>query len=89
MSIDWDNQPIGEVTDAELARRLGVTREAVYDARTRRAISAVPRSSVDWDQVRFGEEPDGRLARALGVSRQAVRQQRLKRGIPPYTRDTT
>ncbi len=38
--IDWDSQPLGKVTDAELARRLGVHETVVAGARTRRYIQS-------------------------------------------------
>jgi len=39
MSVDWDYQPLGEVTDISLAAKVGVSREAVRQARGRRGIS--------------------------------------------------
>lgn len=37
-SIDWSSQPLGEVSDTDLARRLGVTPRAVRSARSLRGI---------------------------------------------------
>ncbi len=36
--INWDAQPLGEVTDKQLAKKLGVTQPAVWYARTCRGI---------------------------------------------------
>lgn len=41
--IAWDDQPLGEIPDAELARRIGVSRQAVAAARAARGIPAAPR----------------------------------------------
>ncbi len=37
--IDWDAQPLGEMTDAELGRRVGVTRERVRQIRDRKGVA--------------------------------------------------
>lgn len=37
--IDWDSQPLGQESDARIARRLGVSTQAAWTARTRRGIA--------------------------------------------------
>lgn len=82
MTIDWDDQPLGEIPDAELARRLDVSQPTVFEARERRGIApAAPPghdSGIDWDQVDW-EKNNSELGRELGVSRQAVAYQRKRR----------
>lgn len=89
--IDWDAQPLGIETDGEIARRLGVSAEAVGAQRKKRGIRRVHRpdlttigkpSGIDWDAQPLGVETDGEIARRLGVSQVAVNMQRRKRGIP-------
>lgn len=41
--INWDEQPLGEVLDCELARRLGVHQTTVLYHRKRRGIPAAQR----------------------------------------------
>ena len=92
MPIDWDSQPLGEISDAEIARRLGVSQPSVYEQRTKRGIPpAVPQGSVsniDWSSVALGERTDAEIAAEVGVTRQAVAYQRRKRGIAPRGRLT-
>lgn len=88
--IDWDTQPLGEGCDLDLAKQLGVTKEAVRAARRHRGISSARRrsgrpASADWDAQPLGQVSDVELAKKLGVSTSTVRLQRDKRGIPPYT----
>lgn len=44
VGIDWAKQPLGEVSDTELARKLHVTVESVRAARKCRGIERVPAS---------------------------------------------
>jgi ribosomal protein L35AE/L33A len=44
--IDWDSQPLGEVSDASIARAVGCSAVAVYYARRRRGIAAPARGAV-------------------------------------------
>ena len=41
--IDWDKEPLGEVSDYKIARRLGVSRGTVIRARQERGIKAAGR----------------------------------------------
>lgn len=89
--IDWDTQPLGQVTDSELGARLGVSGAAVGAQRKKRGIPRYWRpevetmglaSGVDWDSQPLGIESDSEIARRLGVSQSAVTLQRAQRGIP-------
>ena len=81
--IDWDAQPLGKLSDPELAKKLGVTPSAVCRARQRRGISA-KFVSIDWDAQPLGKLSDPELAKKLGVTPPAVRKARLRRGIPSF-----
>jgi len=78
--IDWDKQPLGEVADAELARELGVSLQAVRDARERRGIKKVD-VWIDWDKQPLGEVEDEVLATRLGVTVSSVGRARRRRDI--------
>lgn len=54
--IDWDQQPLGQVPDQQLADQLGVGRSAVEAQRRKRDIPPAPKSSrlVDLTGQRFG-----------------------------------
>lgn len=80
--IDWDAQPLGKLTDLEIAKRLGVSQVAVFRQRTKRGIPPA-RTSIKWDYVGLGTQTDIVIARRLGVGNNAVAVQRNKRGIPP------
>lgn len=88
--IDWDKQPLGRVSDSELARRLGVTPGAVRQARARRGIAAAlpvgQPSRYDWSAVALGERPDAAIAAELGCSRRTVARARKRAGVAPYKR---
>jgi len=90
--INWDEQPLGNVNDSELARQLGVTPGSVRQARIRRGIPRATApgraSAVDWDAVPLGERTDAAIARELGVSRSCVSGARKRRGIPRYRANT-
>lgn len=87
--INWDAPGIrprlGVEPDRTIARDLGVTQDAVADARKRRSIPAPPRT-IDWDspaiRKRLGTMPDAKLAAELGVARNTVTRARIARGIP-------
>lgn len=80
--INWDAQPLGKVSDAELARRNGVSAAAVFGARKRRGIKIEGR--IDWDSQPLGQISDSELATKLGVSQSAVSQQRAHREIARF-----
>ncbi len=86
--IDWDSQPLGQVSDAKLAEELGVSiAVVVYNRRNRNIAAAFDRRQrfdIDWDAQPLGQVSDAELARSLGVSQTTVRNQRMKRKIPLF-----
>ncbi len=88
--IQWDKQPLGQVSDEELAQQLGVTRTAVGVARRRRGITAhrKPPSKIDWASQPLGQMSDAALARKLGCVRPSVTRARTRAGIKlPHARE--
>jgi hypothetical protein len=89
--IDWEDHPLGDIPDAELARRLGVTRQRVQKAREARGIQPTKstrkyiQKGIKWDDEPLGEVPDRQLATRHGVSITVVIMARHRRGIPPCT----
>lgn len=85
-NIEWDKQPLGQVTDQELADKLGVSVSAVCKARNRRGIPGTrecrKKINIDWDSQPLGKEFDSVIARELGVDPTTVSAARKKRGIP-------
>jgi len=85
--VDWDVQPLGEVSDSELARKLGVDRSTVSSARRNRGIATNRQyKKIDWTQEPLGKIPDSDVARALGVSQSRVTRARNSLGIPACKR---
>jgi DNA-binding MarR family transcriptional regulator len=83
--IDWDKQPLGEVTDSALARTLGVAQPTVTRARAARGIVAfADKGKIDWNDQPFGKLQDKDLARILGVRATTVTRQRNDRGVRAY-----
>lgn len=85
--IVWDAQPLGNMTDRELARRLRVNTETVRSARKRRGITSFRRSMVDRCGARalLGTAPDHVVASRCGLkSESTVRKLRRRAGIAPY-----
>lgn len=91
--INWDEQPLGEISDAKLAEKLGVTRAIVYRQRTQRQIPSdkskskvLPgtHSKINWSAQPLGQVTDTAIAAAVGCSREYVRLMRNARGIPVY-----
>ena len=80
--IDWDDQPLGEVSDAELARELGVSAPTV--ARHRRKRNIKPATIIQWDQEPLGQVPDKMLALMLNCHISTVIAARNQRDIPPF-----
>lgn len=84
--IDWGVQPLGEVTDNELADHLGVKREVVRYHRSTRGIPPIhvgqgTRRDVDWDAQPLGDVPDSEIASRLGVAPTTVKRARNRMGI--------
>ena len=85
--IDWKSQPLGQVADGELARKLGVSSSAVSHARRRRGIPGyVQASRINWDAQPLGQVSDKALAERLGQRVHTVAHARFVRGIPRCTR---
>ena len=83
--IDWDSQPLGEQTDEEIGRRLGVDHSAVAAARRVRGVSRFPSREVDWDRVDdLGLTWDTVIAAREGVGLGAVAAARRRRGVSRY-----
>lgn len=89
VGVDWDRQPLGQLSDYELADALGVHRTTVREARLRRGIRRArafdryARTLDEWEVDTLGRVPDAVLAGARGCSVQAIAQQRRVRGLPP------
>ena len=89
--IDWDNQPLGKISDYEIARMLNVKPSSVCSARHRRNIKACTQAGrrgkpkrtvwINWDAQPLGQVFDSILADTLGVCSQTVQLERRKRGI--------
>lgn len=87
--IAWDEQPLGQVSDATIARALGVSPNTVRKRRDERGIPPVNdqseararAASIEWDTVGLGERTDYAIAQDVGVSATTVYRHRLQRGI--------
>ena len=88
-NIDWSKQPLGKVSDSEIAGRIGVASQSVHQARRDRNIlpygnpKNYARKNIDWDSQPLGKISDSKLANQLGVNRTTVLRARTSRGIPP------
>jgi len=81
--VVWTDQPLGRISDGQLARDLGVDPSTVAKARQRLGIAVhQPHPPIDWTRVFQCRKPDAALARELGVSRETVRKNRVRLGIP-------
>lgn len=98
-NINWDEQPLGKISDEELAKNLGISKNTVLRQRKKRGV--VPfgkphiKANVDWDAQPLGEVPDAVLAQRLGLvevygeynARAIIGRHRRKRGIPSFIPD--
>lgn len=88
--IDWDAQPLGKISDNQLARELGVNLRSVYSARVTRGIKPCRdagdpmNKGINWDAQPLGEMSDAEIARQLGVTSSTVLGARRVRGIPTF-----
>jgi superfamily II DNA or RNA helicase len=83
--IDWDSQPLGQISDAQLAKRIGISRAVVSAQRQKRGIPAFvarPRPQVDWNNIDLAGRSTTQLAKDLGVSRWSVERARDSMGVP-------
>lgn len=83
--IAWDAQPLGQMPDNALARRLGVNVGSVYEARVRRGIARFDRSIAARMGFahRLGVETDRAIADDFGISPNTVAHARKRAGIDP------
>ncbi len=85
----WAKQPLGQISDRQLAAKLGIRRLTVLAARQRLGIApfnpAKTRKGIDWDGQPLGQKSDTALAKELGVACSVVFNARKRRGIPPLT----
>lgn len=92
MGIDWNSQPLGQIKDTHLAKRLGVSDVAVGKQRRKRGILVCGSSrmlgncrvqgqhaGINWDEQPLGKVSDKALARKLGVDPSSVRSARSVR----------
>lgn len=84
--INWEEQPLGQVSDKEIAEKLGVNPESVRLARKKRGIPCIPGrgKQVDWDKEPLGIIPDTEIAKKLGITVSSVRSARATRNIPNF-----
>jgi len=84
--MNWEEQPLGQMPDRELADILNVSHTTIR--RKRIALGIKPffrkKGTINWDDQPLGEMPDADLARMLEVSKTAVYKQRTARGIKAY-----
>lgn len=92
MAIDWDSQPIGQMSDRALAKRLRVCLASVQSQRHKRGLPPFVKASgagvsrgIDWDAQPLATTPAAVLASRLSVSRASVDAAAKVRGIkcPP------
>lgn len=79
---------LGQVSDASIAKKLGVSHTWVARERRRRGIAPYQsKKKVDWDKwIGFlGKKSDECLARLIGCDRSTVGEKRKSLGIPPYS----
>jgi DNA-binding CsgD family transcriptional regulator len=80
---------LGEIPDAELAVKAGVSVSTVTTERQRRGIEAfkLHRRPIEWTSEmisRLGSTGDSEVARDLGISKGSVRRKRQGLGIQPF-----
>lgn len=85
---DWDNIPeLGKIPDVDLADKLNVSPQAVYQARNRRSIKALDpakKCNIDWDTIVLGDRTDQHIADLLGCSGGYICKKRKEKGIPAF-----
>lgn len=84
--IDWDSVGLGEQTDSEIAKKLGVDPFVIFKEREKRGIPAHRkwRKRKSYDDIDFGKKTDAELAKESGLSRERVRQVRTSLGIKSF-----
>jgi hypothetical protein len=89
--VDWDTvEDLGQTTDIEIAKRLGVSS---YKVRTERRARGIPRckppksEGYDWDSLPLGEVSDADIARKYGLKPTSIGTARRRRGIPSFVEE--
>lgn len=87
--IKWNNiLELGKVPDVELAKKLDVSPQTIFQARKRRNIKALNPSkkcsNINWDSVPLGQKTDQHIADILNCSGAYVLKQRRKKNIPAF-----
>jgi superfamily II DNA or RNA helicase len=82
--INWDEQPLGQMPDAELAKRLNVTAPAVSKARRDRGIAGGHKhgTKVTWTKELFDNATNTELAKRFGICKSTVSAARKRLGLP-------
>ncbi len=86
--IDWKELPLGQVSDADLAKELGVNPSVVLYNRRKLGISpysgGTTPKKIDWRLVPLGQASDCELAKQLNCSDTAVLRARHRNNISAY-----
>lgn len=89
--IDWENQPLGEMKDRDLAEQLGVSESQILNKRKKYGIPSFnePRvtKKIDWSKEPLGEVPDTEIAKKHGIDKRSVGRARKRLGIKPYAKN--
>jgi biotin operon repressor len=79
---DWGQQPLGQMSDGQIARVLGMSQSTVTKARQRLGIpSFQAHTPTDWLNLPWGEKSDADIAATLGISRQTIQRKRTQLGF--------
>lgn len=79
--VAWHTQPLGQIPDRELAKRLGLPTRTVAAHRRRLGIAPVRTPGIDWSAQPLGQVVDRELAERLGVATATVAAARRRLGI--------
>ena len=83
---DWDEIPLGEKADREIADEYGIPVGTVCSARLRYGIPPAT-TPTDWSKIPLGTKPDRVIAKKYGISVKRVGNARREQGIEPYQFD--
>lgn len=87
---DWVVVQLGKVSDTELGKRAGVSRQRITRERERRGVAACPQWKMRTDNLpqsiieRLGKFPDIVLASECGASVKVIKKARYLRNIPSW-----
>lgn len=92
LQVQWSAKALkllGRIPDAQLARKVGISLDAVQSERRRRSIepSRPRRPDIQWTGKMIqllGTDIDSRVATRLGLPEHSVRQKRQRISIPPF-----